>query len=98
MPPVEDEELIQRIRATNARDTANGLSTWTCRRCKKGLSETPSAVSSRELTASSDSRGDRKSLTSSYYSPAVTDITTSTVQPERRLNSRHSCQTGIGMW
>ncbi|KAG8214454.1 hypothetical protein J3R82DRAFT_9477 [Butyriboletus roseoflavus] len=77
MPPVEDGEVIQRIRATNAKDAANDLSTWMCRRCKKGASETPSAMSSREPTVlqSSASRKDRKT---SSYSPPVTDIITST--------------------
>lgn len=59
MPPIEDAELIQRIRATNAGDKANDLSAWTCRRCKKskdgGVRATPSTGSSREHTASTDS-------------------------------------------
>ncbi|KAF8840767.1 hypothetical protein BDN67DRAFT_1069026 [Paxillus ammoniavirescens] len=58
MPPIEDAELIQRIRATNAGDKANDLSAWTCRRCKKskdgGVRATPSTSSSREHTASTD--------------------------------------------
>lgn len=35
IPPVEDTELIQRIRSTNAGDRDNGLAGWSCKRCKK---------------------------------------------------------------
>ncbi|KAF9220987.1 hypothetical protein BS17DRAFT_786297 [Gyrodon lividus] len=59
MPPIEDAELIQRIRATNAGDKANDLSAWSCRRCKKskgdGSRATTSTGPSREHTVSSDS-------------------------------------------
>ncbi|OJA16840.1 hypothetical protein AZE42_03629 [Rhizopogon vesiculosus] len=35
VPPVEDTELIQRIRSTNTNDHDNGLAGWRCKRCKK---------------------------------------------------------------
>ncbi|KAI9568601.1 hypothetical protein HD554DRAFT_2099360 [Boletus coccyginus] len=66
MPPVEDEDLIQLIRATTRGDKDNDLSSWMCRRCRKGASGTPSAVSSREPTASSDSREGSRSVTSGH--------------------------------
>ncbi|KAF8443096.1 hypothetical protein L210DRAFT_852619, partial [Boletus edulis BED1] len=69
-PPVEDQDLIQRIRATRSGDTSNDLSTWMCRRCKKRASETPSVMSSRETTVSSVSRAeDSKDSTSSSTTP-----------------------------
>ncbi|KIJ64462.1 hypothetical protein HYDPIDRAFT_167784 [Hydnomerulius pinastri MD-312] len=46
MPPVEDAELIERIRATNAGDKENDLSAWTCRRCKKNDGGTNSRATS----------------------------------------------------
>lgn len=74
MPVVEDDELMQRIRATNLGDRNNDLSSWTCRRCKKGrVSATPSVATSRELTVSSESHDDRTRLTST-----VTDTTPTT--------------------
>lgn len=35
IPPVGDEELIHRIRATTAGNKAEDLSTWVCKRCKE---------------------------------------------------------------
>ncbi|KAG1745828.1 uncharacterized protein EDB91DRAFT_1036445, partial [Suillus paluster] len=35
IPPVEDTELIRRIRSTIAGDHDNGLAGWRCKRCKK---------------------------------------------------------------
>ena len=71
MPPVEDDQLIRLLRATNAGDTDNDLSSWMCRRCyKKGVSVTQSAMSSREPTASSDTRESSKSLASDTASEA----------------------------
>ncbi|KAN0087429.1 hypothetical protein V8E55_006050 [Tylopilus felleus] len=71
MPAVEDDHLIQLIRATNAGDTANGLGSWMCRRCKKATSATPSSTSSREPKASPESREDNKNTTSSRNSLAT---------------------------
>jgi len=72
MPPVGDEELIQLIRATTRGDKDKDLSSWMCRRCKRGASGTPSAMSSREPTASSssDSREGSRTVTTGY-GPAV---------------------------
>lgn len=71
MPPVEDGELMQRIRATNQGDTDNNLRAWMCRRCKRNAS---SVTPSRGSTVSCESHGDQNSLTPSH-SPAVTDAT-----------------------
>jgi hypothetical protein len=35
IPPVEDDELVRRIGATNAKDKVNGLNAWVCRKCKR---------------------------------------------------------------
>lgn len=65
MPPMEDLELIQLIRATNAGDSTNDLGSWMCRRCKKRASGTPSATSSREPTASVEGSTTRRDTGSS---------------------------------
>jgi len=83
MPPVEDEELVRRIRATNAGDTSSGndLHSWKCRRCgKKGLSETPNAMSSAEP--------DDKHW---FSRPATVDITT----PTANVNQESSVVRGV---
>ncbi|EPQ50944.1 hypothetical protein GLOTRDRAFT_141114 [Gloeophyllum trabeum ATCC 11539] len=54
-PAVADEELIQRIYATNRNDVDNGLDAWMCRRCKKksganGLAATSSGQEMRPKT------------------------------------------------
>lgn len=84
MPPVEDDELVQRLRAGNLGDTNNSLSAWMCRRCKKGISKTPSVVSSRDHTTSSESHDD---LTSGYSS-AVTDTTSTAGRVASTANVR----------
>ncbi|KIK95318.1 hypothetical protein PAXRUDRAFT_392007 [Paxillus rubicundulus Ve08.2h10] len=85
MPPIEDAELIQRIRATNAGDKANDLSAWTCRRCKKskvgGVRAAPSADSSREHTVSTDSAvvSPRSSIVASSSSSSTPNPSSRTV-------------------
>ncbi|KAG9315931.1 hypothetical protein JVU11DRAFT_3583 [Chiua virens] len=71
MPPVEDVELFQRLRATNDQDMANGIYAWACRRCKKSTSGIPRATSGGSSgPVSSASLDDKKCLTSGD-SPAV---------------------------
>ena len=44
IPPVQDAELISRLKASNANDLDNGLDAWVCKRCSKRKPESTTVV------------------------------------------------------
>ncbi|KAF9242563.1 hypothetical protein BU15DRAFT_60296 [Melanogaster broomeanus] len=106
MPPVEDAELIQRIRATNAGDSDNDLSSWKCRRCKKnkdgGSRATPSASAapSREHTVSSDTVvvSPRSSVAAgNTISPTTTPSSQAVIAPKVEVPPEQPLSAGVGV-
>ncbi|KAH7885372.1 hypothetical protein F5I97DRAFT_1378264 [Phlebopus sp. FC_14] len=49
IPPIQDAELIQRIRANNAGDAEHNLSAWRCRRCSAKRPASPAESVAMEV-------------------------------------------------
>ncbi|EGO23965.1 hypothetical protein SERLADRAFT_470519 [Serpula lacrymans var. lacrymans S7.9] len=99
VPPVEDAELIQRIRATTEHDIDNGLEKWVCKRCKKNKGKVPAQ---REMSSSSSGQtsvtmvaSERSASMQSlkYPEPDAPDEPSSVVAaPEKVLASKPTLQ------
>ncbi|KAH7910816.1 hypothetical protein BJ138DRAFT_1152042 [Hygrophoropsis aurantiaca] len=72
IPPIQDVELLQRIKATNAKDTANGLDAWTCKKCSRNSSKQRSESTVTDTSTSREESIVSKMLETDTRSSSVT--------------------------